>query len=301
MNLNHIRIFAKVAEAGSFSEAARRLKLPKSQVSRQVRLLEESLGVRLFERTTRQVRLTESGRMYYQRSHDSLNGLEDANAFVSGLQQELNGLIRVTAPVDLGPHVIVELVAEFLQEHSQLEIELNCTQRVVNLIEEQYDLGIRIGGSSLPDSSFIARKLGVVSSQLFVSPSLLSKLPLLEHPEQLGEFPGVLFQHSQTPIKLQFFRGEEKINVEFKIRLRSDDFNSVLQGILSGLGIGILPYFMAQPYLLTGELKTVLTEWKPLTSNAFAIYPSRRFLQPKVQKLLDHFSLRFPESVSCPK
>lgn len=173
MNLNHIRIFVRVAETGSFSEAARRLQLPKSQVSRQVRLLEEALGTRLFERTTRQVRLTESGQVYFQRCRVGLNDLEEANIRISGMQQELRGLIRVTAPVDVGPYVITGLITEFLVEYPQLEVELNCTQRVVNLIEEEYDLGICMG-RSLPDSSLIARKLGAVSFQLFAGLALIS-------------------------------------------------------------------------------------------------------------------------------
>lgn len=297
MNLNHIRIFVRVAEAGSFSEAARRLQLPKSQVSRQVRLLEEALGARLFERTTRQVRLTESGQVYFQRCRVGLNDLEEANIRISGMQQELRGLIRVTAPVDVGPHVITGLITEFLVEYPQLEVELNCTQRVVNLIEEEYDLGIRVG-QSLPDSSLIARKLGAVSFQLFASPSLLGGHPVPDHPDQLQGFPGVLFQPNRMAFELRLVRNREEVSLQLQSRLKTDNLNCLLHGVLAGLGVGFMPYFLAHPYLKTGQLQLLLPEWQLFSGGAYAVYPSRRFLQPKVQLLVDYFSQHFLERVS---
>ncbi len=298
MNLNHIRVFVQVAKVNNFSEAARQLNLPKSQVSRQVRLLEESLGVRLFERTTRNVRLTDSGQMYFQRITTSLQDLEDANKFISGMQKDLNGLIRITAPVDLGPHVLSELVSNFLKEHPKLEIELNCTQRSVNLIEEQYDLGIRIS-RSLSDSSLIARKLADVSSGLFVSSTFISNHTLPAHPQEMSGMPGVLFQPNRNPREVKLSLNGEEILLPLKCRLKSDDFNSVLHSIRTGIGIGMLPYFIALPFLQTGELQILFPEWSLPQTSAYVVYPSKRFLASKVQILIDYLMEHFPKRAKC--
>lgn len=294
MNLNHVLTFIRIAEEKSFSAAAKRLKRPRSQVSRDLRTLEEAVGVRLLERTTRQVRLTESGHLYFQRCKNLLDELEDATHALQGMQDEFKGVIRVTAPVDLGAAVISGLIAEFLKGYPQLRVELNCTQRVVNLIEEQYDLAIRVT-KSLSDSSFVARLLGKTPMELYAAPEWLAQQTGLTHPEQLNALSGIVFQPRSGPIEWQLFHHTEQVTLKPVGQFITDDLRGALQGILQGLGYGVLPDFMAQADVLEGRLVRLFPEWKGEFGAVYAVYPSRRLLQPKVKALLDFLQEHFLE------
>ena len=294
MNLNHVLTFIRIAEERSFSAAAKRLKRPRSQVSRDLRTLEETLGVRLLDRTTRQVQLTESGHLYFQRCKNLLDELEDATHALQGMQDEFKGVIRVTAPVDLGAVVISGLVAEFLKAYPQLKVELNCTQRVVNLIEEQFDLAIR-AVQSLSDSSFIARPLGTIPVELYASPDWVEKHPGLTHPEQLNGLGVVVFQPRNEPPEWEIMHQQEQVTLRPQGQLTTDDLSGALQGILQGLGYGVLPYFMARPHVEAGQLIRLFPEWQGPFGSVYAVYPSRRLLQPKVKVLLDFLQEHFQE------
>lgn len=294
MNLNHILTFVRVAEERSFSAAARRLQRLRSQVSRDVRALEEAVGVRLLERTTRQVHLTESGRLYFQRCKAVLDELEDATQAIQGMQHELQGSIRITAPVDLGPHVVAPMVAAFLKQYPQLKIELNCTQRLVNLIEEQIDLGIRIA-RELQDSSFVARKLGSFPFQVYASAGWIRECGTPHHPQDLEGASAVLFQPKSGPVEWRLNKGQEEHVVQPRGSLVSDDLNGVLQGVLHGLGVGVLPRFMAASHLESGRLVRVLPEWSGSSPAVYALHPSRRLMPPKVRVLIDFLSDSFQQ------
>src|SRR5262245_50525709 len=189
MDLNEMLVFARVVQAGSFTTAAAQLGMPKSTVSRKVSELEERLGSRLLQRTTRALSLTDVGRTYYDYCARIVGEIEEAERAVSSLQGTPRGLLRVTAPVNvsfLGP-----IVSGFLERYSEVQIELFCTQRSVDLIEERYDLGIRAG--ALVDSTLIARSLGTVRWFVVATRAYLKKHGRPRSPEELKEHRCVLF------------------------------------------------------------------------------------------------------------
>jgi DNA-binding transcriptional LysR family regulator len=291
MDLNEIVVFAKVVETRSFTAAAQQLGLPKSTVSRKVAQLEERLGVRLLQRTTRKLNLTEVGQAYYERCARIVQDISSAEQVVTDMQTTPRGLLRITAPVDLGSTYLGAMVAEFLLAFPEIQVELDLADRVVDLIEEGVDLGIRFG--PLSESTLIARKLGVMQMHLHASPAYLARRGAPATPAQLADHDLLLFAPSGRVIPW-LLHGPDGAEAEppLRGRLVSNGVLGLRDAARAGAGISLLPDFVTAPDVAAGALAHILPAWTMTRSELFAVYPSTRNLSPKMRVFLEFISSR---------
>jgi DNA-binding transcriptional LysR family regulator len=240
MDLNLVTAFVRVVEQQSFTGAAKALRLPKSSVSRRVTELEEELGVQLLHRTTRKLALTEAGRSYYEQAERALAELNAAAESAAGMDTEARGIVRVTAPVDIGVMGLADILGEFLQQYPDIHVELSVSSRVVDLVGEGFDIGVRAGKTR--DATLVARRVGNAALGLYASPEYLKKRGRPKSLEDLAEHDCVLFraQHGKALWKLDGPDGQTW-SVEVRGRINVDEMLFVRQAIGVGLGIGMLP------------------------------------------------------------
>lgn len=238
IDLNLAATFVQVIESGSFTAAAQRLALPKSSVSRRVTALEKALRVRLLQRSTRKLVLTEAGRMYFERARAALGGLADANTAVADMSHEIAGLIRFTTGGD-NTGQMAALIAEFLDRHPKVQIEALLTPRRVDLVAEGFDLALRAG--HLTDSTLVVRRLGTTDHFLFASPRYLRKAKTPRKIADLDRHRFVLFgpPHERGQLRLQGPLGEEVVKIQGPLIV--DDMYFAADAIAAGVGIGLLP------------------------------------------------------------
>jgi DNA-binding transcriptional LysR family regulator len=283
MDLNELLVFTRVVQAGSFTAAARRLKMPKSSVSRKVSDLEERIGARLLHRTTRKLGLTDAGRIYFERAAPIVSDIEQADQAVGESQAAPRGLLRVTAPLSfalLGP-----MVASFLERYPEVRVELVCADRVVNLVEEGFDVAIRAG--RLVDSTLIARRLGAMKRVLVASAGYLKRHPRLKSPADLEKHPCIAFGSAPTPTLWTLHSGEKKVDVRVPARLSANDMDMMVDAARAGIGIAWLPEHHVSVELAKGRLKRVLSDWSSPETPVHAVYPSARHLSQKVSAFVE--------------
>lgn len=283
-DLQDVTAFLAVVDTGSFTAAAERLGLAKSNVSRRVSRLEERLGARLLERTTRRQRLTEVGASYHALVTGAVDQLAEAARSVSELQGQPRGHLKITAPADLNEG-LGGLVAEFCARYPEIELEVELTQRRVDLVAEGFDVALRAG--KLEDSSLIARSLMDGSSHLYASPDYLARRGTPKTPQQLLEHDCVLFRgrRGEARWRLEGPDGEHELTVHGVIS--AQDFGFVRAALVAGAGIGLLPYSLAPEALARGRLVPVLPDYCLGRSPFHLVYPSTRFLSPKVRVFVD--------------
>ncbi len=284
MDLNEIVVFAKVVGAGSFTSAARELGMPKLTVSRKVSDLEERLGARLLQRTTRKLSLTDVGNTYYQYARRVVDEVEEAELAVTRMQEAPRGLLRITTPLTfryMGP-----IVSSFLERYPDVRVEMVGTDRVVNLVDEGFDLAVRAG--RLADSSLIARSLGAERNVLVASPAFLEAHGVPESPAALAEIDCIAFGGSSAPTTWTLTAGGESVSVTVPARLVVNDFEIVRVAALAGRGMAMVPLSLSCEDLRAGRLVRVLTDWCSPDVPIHAVYPSTRHLSPKVSAFLDH-------------
>ena len=291
MDLNEVVVFAKVVEAGSFVGAARELSMPKSTVSRKVSELEERLGARLLQRTTRQLSLTDAGRAYYRHAARVLVELGEAELAVTRMQEIPRGLLRVTTPINVG--YLGRLFTTFLEQFPEVTFEMVCTDRVVDLVEEGFDVSVRVG--RLADSSLIARHLGSQKSHLVASPAFLAKHPQPMTPGDLAGMPVLVFGALPDPTTWHLVRGTEHAKVTVEPRFTVNDFDLVYRAVLDGIGMALLPSYRVNDDLREGRLVRLMPDWCTPAAQFHAVYPSTRHLSPKVKAFVDHLQDKFDE------
>lgn len=284
LDLQDVTAFLAVVDTGSFTAAARRLGLAKSNVSRRVARLEEQLGARLLERTTRRLRLTEVGEIYHEHVTGAVQQLAEAARSVSEIQGEPRGRLRITAPADWN-EVMGRLVAEFSAQYPRIQIEVELTQRRVDLVAEGFDLALRAG--RLEDSSLISRTVGEGAAHLYASPAYLEHRGEPVEPAALAEHAFVLFRgrHGELRLELEGPNGKHEVVVTGVISVL--DFGFVRHALVSGAGIGILPDSLGAAELAAGRLRLVLPGYCLGRSPFHLVYPSTRFLSPKVRVFVD--------------
>jgi len=289
MDLNHVATFVRVVEKESFTAAAESLGVPKSSVSRSVSRLEHDLGVRLLQRTTRKLALTDAGREYYARARVALEGLEEASAAVTDQEKDPRGVVRVTTPVDLGVLLLADVIARFVKEHPAIRIDLSLTSRVVNLVEEGFDLAVRAG--KLADSSLVARKIGGTEIGLYASPAYLKRRGRPKKLADLARHDCVLFRASglHTTWRLTGPEGEESVEVTGIVS--SDDMMFTQRAISAGMGIGLLPRL---PVGCGGDQVRILPEYVIGPGPLHVVWPSARHVPARVavfrERLIAEFS-----------
>ena len=282
-DLNEMAIFVHVVEAGSFTGAAKNLGLPKSTVSRKITQLEERLGVRLIQRTTRSLRLTDTGNAYYNQCARILGEIEEANIAVTQMQSTPTGTLRLTAPLLFGSTVLSGLVAEYMDQHPQVTVDMLLSDQCLDLVQEGVDIAFRIG--QLEDSSLIGRYLGDVRGILCASPDYIAAHGTPTNPEQLSDHQ-LLTQAAWNNWTMQG-PDDEQMTVQIKPRLQVNDFASLYTLALSGAGITPLPLLIASPAIRSGDLVPLLPEWPFEASPIHALYPSNRHLSAKVRSFVD--------------
>ncbi|WP_370218186.1 LysR substrate-binding domain-containing protein [Thalassolituus sp.] len=252
-DLNEMAIFVHVVEAGSFTGAARHLGLPKSTVSRKITQLEERLGVRLIQRTTRSLRLTDTGNAYYNQCARILGEIEEANIAVTRMQSTPTGTLRITAPVLFGSTVLSGLIADYCDQHPQVTVDMALSDQKLDLVQDGIDVAFRVG--TLEDSSLIGRHLGDVRSLLCASPEYIKKHGELQHPDTLGEHN--LMTLTQWPSWQLCGPGGQTHNHNVHPRVQVNDFASLYTLALSGSGVAPLPSLIAAPAIRAGTLVQV--------------------------------------------
>lgn len=288
MDLNEILVFARVVQTGSFTTAAAELGMPKSTVSRKVTELEERLKARLLQRTTRKLSLTDVGRTYYDYCARIVAEVEDAERAVSSLQQAPRGLLRVTAGTSaawLGP-----IVGDFLRRYPEVHLELSCSGRIVDLIEERFDLGIRAG--TLADSTLVARSLGVVRWFLVATPAYLKRRGRPKSPDDLKAHECLLFGTGPGGASVRLESKGESAQVALSPRMLVNDMDILRASATAGVGIAVLPGFQCIEDLRSRKFERVLRDWDIPSTPIHVVYPTARHITPKVRAFLDHLQQR---------
>ncbi len=285
LDVNAMLVFARVVEENSFSGAARRLGQSKSTVSKQVAQLEDAVGARLLQRTTRRLALTDAGAAFYERCARIAAEVEDAEATVSQLQTQPRGRLRVSGPLSFGVRYLGPMIAEFVGKYKELNIDLDLSDRRVDLLEEGFDVAVRIG--RLGDSSLIARKLCPIRLHVVVAQAYLDVHGRPSHPSELSQHNCLQYTYSSVGQTWTFALPEGPLAVHTHGDLRSNNGDVVLAAVKAGLGIAVTPDFMCGPSIRSGELLTLFDEFSEPGSYLSAVYPHGRHLSTKVRLFVD--------------
>ncbi|GLO14795.1 LysR family transcriptional regulator [Pseudomonas putida] len=279
-----MRIFAQVMEAGSFTAAADRLGMSKQSVSRRLMQLEERLGVRLLNRSTRRLDATPLGQHYYQSALRLLGEVQQVEHDISGQAQALRGTLRLSAPLSFAMAHLGCLLTEFLQLHPQVDVEVDLSDRAVDLIGEGYDLALRIG--ALEDSSLIARRIASVERVYCASPDYLQARGVPTAPDELAGHDCLPYGHSRQ-VQWQFRQGGKAQAIQVAGRMRANNGELLRDAAIAGMGVTYLPTFIVGQALADGRLLSVLETWTPPSLQLSAVYPQHRQVARPVQGFVD--------------
>jgi DNA-binding transcriptional LysR family regulator len=284
-NLTDIAIFVKVVQCSSFTSAAEALELSQPVISKAVTRLEERLGARLLNRTTRRLSLTEAGAELYRRSAQALSEIDNAELEVTRYQAEPRGLLRVTAPMSFSLLHLSGLVAEFLERYPGVQLDLQLDDRQVDLVEDAYDLALRIG--RLEDSNLVARRITSCRQVVCASPDYVKSHGALERPEDLLEHNCLTYTYLSTPREWRFVDNGETLVVPVKGSLQSNNGIVLRDAAVSGAGVIMLPTFYVGEQLRTHRLLRLLRSFPAVELAVYAVYSERRNLLPKVRAFID--------------
>lgn len=280
-----MRVFAAVVDAGSFVGAAQPLEISKAAVSRHVAELEGRLGVRLLHRTTRKLSLTPEGEVFHARCKELLENVEEAEAEISSRSGEARGLLKVNVPVTFGLLHLAPLWAEFMELHPKVMLDVTLADRVVDLVEEGFDMAVRI--ARLPSSSLISRRIASTRMVLCASPTYLRQRGTPIHPMELVDHDVMAYSLLSTGENWEFTGPDGAVSVRVRPRMRTNSGDSCRVAALRHKGIVLQPSFLVGPDLLAGTLVELMPEYRSLVLGVYAVYPSRKFVSPKVRLLID--------------
>ncbi len=282
-DLNAALLFVRVVECGSLRGAARALGVPKSTVSRKLADLEARLGARLLQRTTRRIGLTEVGRGYFAKASAAVAALLDAERGVGDHVGEPRGTLRITAPLNFGPLLIGPAVVELLTRYPKVDVELDLSERVVDMVREGFDVAVRAG--PLPDSSLVARRIGAGAMHVYGSPRYFRRHGRPRAPADLAAHDGLVF--ASIPGPWVFVVDGEPLPVRVKRRIVTNDLQLLRSAAVSGLGVARLPDVLAAPLVRAKKLERVLAEFAPPPAPVHVVYPSARLVSPAVRALVE--------------
>ena len=294
MDIGALKGFVTVTRAGSFTKAAEIMGSQKATLSRAVSRLEATYKVQLLQRSTRSLRLTEAGRELYERGCLILSALDDTVAALERTHREPSGHLKLTCGHEFGQLVVSRWVSGYIAEYTEVQVQVDLTNRFVDLIHEGFDLAIRVG--VLPDSSLSARKLGDVEYGLFASPSYIEKNGVPAAPDELPKHALVAFTPGGKPT-WDLVNGADVYSLAPESRFIANDNLFVRRIAADGHGIALLPNFQAAPLLSDGALARVLPEWSRIPVPVHAVFASSRFLSPKVRQFINFARRHFKETV----
>mgnify|MGYP000091348927 CR=1 FL=1 len=289
--ISAMQAFAAVARHSSFTAGARELGVSTKVVSKQVRKLEERLDVQLFNRTTRRVNLTDTGRAYFERCVVVLDQFDELESVVQERQSVLAGTIRLTAPTAFGSAELVRALSTFQLRHPRVDIDLQLADHRINVVDEGFDLGIRFG--VLEDSTLMARTLMSMPIVAYAAPDYLARYGEPKHPNALSTHNCLLQQSSTDATQWKFTHEGERISVPVSGNFRANSPRAIAHMAAGGAGIGVTPQYVAQPFLDNGQLKVILGEFELAPFSLHAIYPQTRHLVARVRALIDHLAVSF--------
>lgn len=286
IDLNAFATYAKVVETGSFTAAAEALKLSKSMVSRQISMLEDELGVRLLNRTTRKLNVTEAGAVVFERASRIVAEAEEAERDAVCIEGAVRGRLRINAPMTFGIRELGPVMPKFIARYPELSVELELNDRRVDLMEEGFDVSLRI--SPLVDSSLIARQLAPVRRLVVGTPAYFEKHGVPKHPRDLADHTFILYTQVQRPelLEMQDAAGK-RVQIEVKGPLLCNNADAANAVLMAGQAISVSPDFISYEALRSGALVSVLDEWQAPPLTLHVIYPHTRHLSAKVRAFVD--------------
>ncbi len=288
-DLDDFYCFAQVVEHGGFSAAERATDIPKSKLSRRVYNLEERLGVRLIQRSSRHFAVTDIGMNIYRHAQVMLSAAQAAHDLVDHLSTEPRGIIKLSLPVSIAQNEIARILPAFLKQYPEIKIQMMVTNRRVDIINEGFDIALRVRSSLDDDPNLVIRQFDQIEQHLFASQGYLNEFGHLKNPEELSEHKILSMADEHTE---QFLILHNHIQQQKKIRVMptvlGSDLSMLAQLAASGCGITLLPDNVVQQYVERGELVRVLPEWKAAHGIFHMVYPSRRGLLPAVRVFIDY-------------
>ncbi len=292
--LTDIAVFVQVVDSGSFTAAAERLGMSKSVVSKYVTRLEDHLGARLLNRTTRRLSLTEIGRTFYEHSQSGLREIEEAEAEVSRLQGAPRGTLRLNAPMSFGILHIAPAIPDFIARYPELSVEMNLDDRQIDLVEEGFDLGIRI--AELPDSSLVARRLAPCKHVVCGAPGYFRRHGIPRNPEELRNHNAITFKYQSSAREWHFISpAGTAVRIPVTGSIQMNNSLALRETLVREAGVSMIPTFIVGADIKEGTLRAVLTDHKTLELSIYAIYPQHRHLSPKVRAFVDFIADRITD------
>ncbi|WP_048646540.1 LysR family transcriptional regulator [Nitratireductor soli] len=284
--LTALTVFRTVVELGSFAEAARQLRLSPAAVSKNIRELEAHLSVRLLNRTTRRMSLTEAGTLYHRRIARILDDLDEADTTLGPLQQQPRGLLRVSAPATVTLIALSEAIPGFLERYPDIALDLRLNDRRINIVEDGFDVAIR-GSDRLENSSLIARKLLTMRHVLCCAPAYRDRVGAPADPDALRQHNCVQFTLSDHSDEWTFDKEGRSIAVPVDGRYKVSSSLAVRDALRAGFGVSLVPWIYVREDLKAGRLCTLLDDWTPDDTTLYAVYPSSRYVQAKLRVFID--------------
>ncbi|MCU5772268.1 LysR substrate-binding domain-containing protein [Erwiniaceae bacterium BAC15a-03b] len=294
-NLASMVAFARVVETLSFTEAARALQLSKSSVSREISQLEVRLGAQLLKRTTRTIEVTELGQSYYQYCQRILNEVKSAERFIRNFHEEPMGNLQLAAPVTFGCQCIVPVLNNFIAGNIHVSVDLDLTDRPVNMQDDHYDLAIVIGRDT-PNHPLV-KPLVDITWGLYATPEYMRQYPEIEKPEDLPRYDYILFRGPAHTISLPFRKEKQKLDIEVRSRFRANNSVALMSSALAGTGIAYLPDYMTQEALNSGKLIRLLPGWRMDTYRAWMLFKEENNLSPRVRRFASDLQERLQREI----
>lgn len=284
-NLKRMAIFSAVVEAKSFSEAGRRLDLAKSAISTQVSLLEDHLGVRLLNRTTRQLSLTEAGEKFYPRCASIVSEANEATNEARQLQDQAVGTLKLSCTVSFGTKYIVPLLSRFHQHHPELKVDLFLSDGIVNMVDEGIDLAIRLGW--LSESNLVARKLFTSPRLVVATPEYLKQHGTPKSPTELINHNWIIISLLPSPQRFTFTRHGQQQTIHMMSATRTNSLDAALAFVRNGDGITAMSAYLVDEDIKSERLVPLLTEYETVGTGIFAVYPDRHYVPAKVRLFIE--------------
>jgi DNA-binding transcriptional LysR family regulator len=287
-DLNHIPLFVNIVRLRSLSAAADKLHMPVATVSRKLAEMERQSGTRLIERSARHFSLTEAGQHYFEKAELLYEQLRDAETLLKQSQSKVEGTIRITMPVDFGTEFLAQCLTDFIKQHPDVKLELDLSAKRVNFTEDDIDLAIRMG--PLQDGSQISRNLGTMSRSLYVSPSIAADTAQYRRPDDLSQAKFVLLD-SLSPghlLHLKQQRTQKELTLICNGSMRVNSLGMLVHLVAAGAGIAVVPDAIAQPWVQSGQLQTILPDWQAAPVEVHLLYRERALLPKRLQLLISH-------------
>jgi DNA-binding transcriptional LysR family regulator len=295
--LDAMQTFVRVAEAGSFIAVANQLQIARSVVTRQIAALEKSLGTKLITRSTRSLTLTSAGSAYLEKCRLILNMVDAAE---SGLRQdkgEARGRIRLGLPLSFGLEVLMPLLLDFAQAQPRIELQMDLSDQRSNLVEEGMDLSIRVTSQLQPGD--IVRRLGQCRLMTVASPAYWAAHGVPQQPEQLQHHPALVYAIGAQSMPWRYQADGQVVTVTVRGRISANNGAALMQAAARGMGVTVQPDFIANPWLMRGEVQEVLTQHAPEPLGIYAVLPSNRYMPQRVSLLIEHLAACLATPVSA--